>query len=75
MLIYILKYIYFVIILKPITILLYYFFGLFLSYYVFINKKKLYFSSGTRRTIFIHPIYNNRVIKISKEKNYVQSIH
>jgi len=69
MLLYILKYFYFVFILKPITILLYYFVGYFLSPYVHINRK-LYLSYGARRNIFIHPNNKNMIIKISKE-NYI----
>ena len=69
MLIYILKYIYFVIILKPITILLYYFVGLFFSPNVYIDKK-LYLSCGKRRNVYIHPKDNNKIIKINKE-NYI----
>ena len=65
---YTLKYIYFTVILKPITIILYYFIGNFYTNYVSINKN-LYLSSGERRNIFVHPIDNNKIIKISKE-NY-----
>ena len=63
---YILKYIYFTIILKPITIILYYLVGSFFSSYVIINKK-LYLSSGSRRKVYIHPNDNNKIIKINKE--------
>lgn len=63
---YILKYIYFTIILKPITIILYYLVGSFFSSYVIIDKK-LYLSSGNRRNVYIHPNDNNKIIKINKE--------
>ena len=68
MIYYILKYILFLFLLKPITIVLYYFVGYFFSPYVIINKKKI--SCGCRRNVFIHPVDNNKIIKINKENNF-----
>ena len=64
---YILKYIYFTIILKPIIIILYYFVGFFFSPYVFINEK-LYMSNGSKRNVYFHPNDNNKIIKIIKKE-------
>ena len=65
--IFLLKYIYFVVILKPITILLYYIIGNFFSPYIPIDDK-LYFTCGCRRKVYIHPNDNDKIIKISKEE-------
>jgi len=63
---YILKYIYFTIILKPIAILLYYLVSYFSSPYVFINEKS-YISCGSNRDVFYHPNDNKKIIKTMKK--------